>query len=122
MRVKNIPFWIAALGLAFLGPARAQEKRPSPPPFQAGVEYDAREFLSATERNTFRTVYSDFDEPRAGKNWHVERGESKAKFWLEPVRLEKSRGFGRVEIGRMEMVVTENVVFLLRAWHEYFGN
>jgi hypothetical protein len=33
---------------------------------------------------------------------HVEREEGKAKFWLEPVRLESSRGFGRVEIGRIQ--------------------
>ena len=52
---------------------------------------------------------------------HVEREEGKAKFWLEPVRLEKSHGFGRVEIGRIERLVTENAEFLLRSWHEYFG-
>ncbi len=53
---------------------------------------------------------------------HVEREESKAKFWLEPVRLEYSRGFGRAEIVRIERLVTENAVNLLGAWHEYFGN
>ena len=53
---------------------------------------------------------------------HVEREESKAKFWLEPIRLEKSRGFSRAEIGRIERLVTENAVILLSAWHEYFGN
>jgi hypothetical protein len=53
---------------------------------------------------------------------HVEREEGKAKFWLEPVRLEKSRGFGRAEIGRVERLVAENIVFLLRSWHEYFGD
>ena len=53
---------------------------------------------------------------------HVEREESKAKFWLEPVRLEKSKGFSRTEIGRIERLVTESAVNLLRAWHEYFGN
>lgn len=52
----------------------------------------------------------------------MEREESKAKFWLEPVRLEKSRGFSRVEIGRIERLVAENVVILLRAWHEYYGD
>ena len=53
---------------------------------------------------------------------HVEREEGKAKFWLEPVRLERSRGFGRAEIGRVERLVAENAAFLLRAWHEYFGD
>jgi hypothetical protein len=53
---------------------------------------------------------------------HVEREEGKAKIWLEPVRLEKSRGFGRGEIGIIEKLVAENAAFLLRAWHEYFGS
>ena len=53
---------------------------------------------------------------------HVEREEGTAKFWLEPVRLEKSRGFGRVELGRIQRLVEENAAFLLRLWHEYFGN
>ena len=53
---------------------------------------------------------------------HVEREESKAKFWLEPVRLEKSKGFSRAEIGRIEKLVIENAVTLLRAWYEYFGD
>jgi len=48
--------------------------------------------------------------------------ELKAKIWLEPVRLEKSRGFGRAEIGSIEKLVAENAAFLLRSWHEYFGN
>ena len=52
---------------------------------------------------------------------HVEREEGKAKFWLEPARLENSRGFGRSEIGRIEKLVAENAAFLLRSWHEYFG-
>jgi len=53
---------------------------------------------------------------------HVEREESEAKFWLDPVRLERSRGFSRTELRRMEVLVGENGTFLVRAWHEYFGN
>ena len=59
------------------------------------------------------------DEPA---HVHAEREEGKAKFWLEPVRLENSRGFGRVEIGRIQRLVEENESLLLRSWHEYFGN
>jgi hypothetical protein len=62
---------------------------------------------------------ADRDEPR---HVHVERGGSEAKFWLDPVRLEKSRGFGRTEIRRIESLVAENVTILLRAWYEYFGD
>jgi hypothetical protein len=68
----------------------------------------------------YRFFYSaDREEP---PHVHVEREEGKAKFWLEPVRLERSRGFGRAEIGRVERLVAENAAFLLRAWHEYFGD
>ena len=33
---------------------------------------------------------------------HVERDECLAKFWLDPVRLESSRGFARAELRRIE--------------------
>ena len=52
---------------------------------------------------------------------HVEREESEAKFSLEPVRLERSKGFSRAEIVRIERLVADNAVILLRGWHEYFG-
>jgi len=53
---------------------------------------------------------------------HVEREGSVAKFWLEPVRLERSRGFGPAELRRIERMVAERAVFLLEAWHEYFAD
>lgn len=62
---------------------------------------------------------ADRDEP---PHVHVERDDRNAKFWIEPVRLETSNGFSRSEIGRIEKLVAENAVFLLRAWHDYFGN
>jgi len=52
----------------------------------------------------------------------VEREESEAKFWLDPVRLERSHGFARTEIRRIEALVGENGALLVRAWHGYFGN
>jgi hypothetical protein len=52
---------------------------------------------------------------------HVEREDSEAKFWLEPVRLDRNLGFGRAELRRVESLVQEWSVLLLRAWHEYFG-
>ena len=62
---------------------------------------------------------ADRDEPL---HVHVEREESEAKFWLDPVRLEWSRGFARTELRRIETLVGENAAFLMRVWHEYFGN
>ncbi len=52
----------------------------------------------------------------------MEREDSEAKFWLDPVSLERSRGFGRAELLRIEALVAENRVLLVREWHEYFGN
>jgi hypothetical protein len=53
---------------------------------------------------------------------HIERDESTAKFWLDPLRLDKSDGFSRKEIGVIETVVEDNRTFLLGAWNDFFGN
>jgi hypothetical protein len=60
----------------------------------------------------------DRDEP---PHVHVERDDYTAKFWLEPVRLQTSGGFGRMEINRIEKTVEENREALLRSWNEYFN-
>jgi hypothetical protein len=51
---------------------------------------------------------------------HVERDANRAKFWLDPVRLAESGGFGRAEIRRVEALVRDNALHLRRAWDEYF--
>ena len=60
----------------------------------------------------------DRDEPA---HIHVERDENTAKFWLEPVRLHSSGGFGSKEISRIQRLVDENRESLLRQWHEFFN-
>ena len=62
---------------------------------------------------------ADRDEP---PHVHIEREEASAKFWLDPVRFERSHGFGRAEIQRLERLVADNVVDLLRSWNECFGD
>jgi uncharacterized protein DUF4160 len=65
--------------------------------------YGCQPFCARDHTGVF--FYSaDRDEP---SQVHVDRDEGKAKFWLEPVRLERSRGFSRVEIGRIERLVAE---------------
>ncbi|MBI2832533.1 MAG: DUF4160 domain-containing protein [Chloroflexi bacterium] len=59
----------------------------------------------------------DGDEPA---HVHVERDENVAKFWLDPVRLERSGGFSRSELRRIQRVVEEQQSSLLEAWHDYF--
>ncbi len=61
----------------------------------------------------------DRDEPQ---HIHVERDDRITKFWLDPVRLQSSGGFARVEIARIEKVVTDNRFELMEAWNEYFGH
>lgn len=60
---------------------------------------------------------SDRDEP---PHVHVEREDKVAKFWLEPVRLQRSGGFSRPEIGRIQKLVSTHHKELLEAWNEYF--
>lgn len=40
----------------------------------------------------------DRDEP---PHIHVERADMIAKFWLDPIRMQRSEGFPRMEIGRL---------------------
>lgn len=51
---------------------------------------------------------------------HVERDWQSAKFWLQPVRLQRSGGFGSREIRRIMRIVTENEILFTEAWNEYF--
>jgi hypothetical protein len=53
---------------------------------------------------------------------HVEREHDVAKFWLAPVRLENSGGFGRQEISRIQKLIEENEEHLWRSWSEYFSD
>jgi hypothetical protein len=59
----------------------------------------------------------DRDEP---PHVHVERDDNLAKFWLDPVRLQRSGGFRRVEIQRIQRLVEQHRERLLRSWNEYF--
>lgn len=60
----------------------------------------------------------DRDEP---PHVHVERDDRIAKFWLDPVRLQSSGGFSRVELSRIEKLVGDHGIELMEAWNEYFG-
>jgi hypothetical protein len=74
------------------------------------------ELVLPAARNEFFYA-SDRDEP---PHIHVERDDKLAKFWLRPVRLERSGGFSRREINRIQKLVDESVEALLRSWSEYF--
>jgi hypothetical protein len=45
----------------------------------------------------------DGGEPR---HLHVESGGNEAKFWLDPVALERNRGFARKDLNRIEAIIS----------------
>lgn len=51
---------------------------------------------------------------------HVRRDENVAKFWLDPLRLERSGGFTRSELRVIQGMIREHKEKLLEAWHDYF--
>jgi hypothetical protein len=53
---------------------------------------------------------------------HVERDDSVAKFWLNPVRLQESGGFSRKDISSIQELVEEHRDDLLRSWDEFFSH
>jgi hypothetical protein len=59
----------------------------------------------------------DGDEPA---HVHVERDQCEAKFWLVPVRLERSGGFSAQELRRIEQIVTEHHQQLTDSWNDFF--
>jgi Domain of unknown function (DUF4160) len=60
----------------------------------------------------------DRDEP---PHVHVERDDSEAKFWLDPVRLQWSVDFSAKEINKIEQLILENQQYLLEKWNEFFN-
>ena len=59
----------------------------------------------------------DRDEP---PHVHIEREDKIAKFWLDPVRLQNSGGFSRVELARIQQLVSDYQLRLMEAWNAYF--
>lgn len=58
-------------------------------------------------------------EPR---HVHVRRGCATAKYWLDPVRLGRSRGFNDHELHKIQRIVAENRARIVEVWNEHFGN
>ena len=58
---------------------------------------------------------SDGGEPA---HVHVRRDDKVAKFWLDPVRLERSGGFSRAEILEIRRIIEANREGLMESWSE----
>jgi hypothetical protein len=44
-----------------------------------------------------------------------------AKFWLDPIALERAGGFNRAELNTIAKLVYEHRETLLERWYEFFG-
>ena len=53
---------------------------------------------------------------------HIERDEKIVKYWLDPIRLQSSGGFNRLELKRIRSIIEENQSMLMEAWNVYFGS
>lgn len=61
----------------------------------------------------------DREEP---KHIHIERDDKIAKFWIDPVRLQVSGGFSRVELDKIQKLVIANNKIFQETWDAYFNN
>ena len=52
---------------------------------------------------------------------HVEREAATAKFWLSPIRLDRTCGFARPELARLQKLVERHHVEFRRKWNDCFG-
>ena len=61
----------------------------------------------------------DREEPQ---HVHVARDNRIAKFWLDPVRMQRSGGLRRPEILRILQIIEENHRLLTEEWDDYFND
>jgi hypothetical protein len=64
--------------------------------------------------------YSDEGDPREPPHVHVAAGAQVAKFWLEPVELQSSKGLRAHEIHQLHKLVERHQSHFLEAWHAHF--
>lgn len=64
-------------------------------------------------------ITNDHTEP---EHVHVERDDRVAKFWLAPVRLQRSGGIRPWELRRIARMIEENQAEFLEAWHDLFDD
>ena len=52
---------------------------------------------------------------------HVQRDRMLAKFWLQPVSVATSVGFGAQELNKLLRLVEESQQIFVKAWDEFFN-
>ncbi len=65
--------------------------------------------------------YSNEGNPREPMHIHVRSSDGEAKFWVNPLSVAESFGFGARTLRELTRVVEENHNLIERAWHEHFA-
>jgi len=52
---------------------------------------------------------------------HVQREKLVAKYWLDPIVMERAGGFKPHELNRIAGLIIKNQNQFLERWNEYFG-
>jgi hypothetical protein len=60
----------------------------------------------------------DRDEP---PHIHVQRDRGTAKYWLDPIRYQRSKRFSTSELNDIERIIVDHREELLESWNEYFN-
>jgi hypothetical protein len=60
-------------------------------------------------------------EPNEPPHIHVDRDDSSAKFWIDPVQLAANFGFRAHELREIQLLVSGHRARFLENWNEFFG-
>ncbi|MCE2468679.1 MAG: DUF4160 domain-containing protein [Caldilineaceae bacterium] len=74
-----------------------------------------------SSRGPYRFFFSSNDRNEPA-HVHVKRDRNVAKFWLNPVQLQRSGGFRRSEIRNIERIVRQYQILLIEEWNDYFND
>ena len=66
-------------------------------------------------------LYFYSHEPNEPPHVHVDRDDSSAKFWLQPVALAQNFRFSPRELRAIERIVTDHQQSLVESWNDFFG-
>lgn len=53
---------------------------------------------------------------------HVECGDGKAKFWMNPLQLASSHRLKAAELKKARLIIEKHVDLIKEKWHGYFSN
>lgn len=71
---------------------------------------------------SYRFYFYSHDLMNEPPHVHVDRDDSSAKFWLNPIALASNLGLSARELRKIEKVVREHLTELLERWYKEYGH